>query len=60
MRQRLILHVAGPAGAGKTTFVERLLEADLALTLCVRGVRDATLAKAEESVPKTHPELRRW
>ena len=23
MRERLILHVAGPAGAGKTTFIER-------------------------------------
>ena len=60
MRRRLILHVAGPAGAGKTTFVERLLEAKLALTLCARGVRDATLVETEESEPKTHPELRRW
>jgi cytidylate kinase len=55
-----MVHVAGLAGAGKTTFSERLLDAQMALTLCVRGERDPTIAQEEESAPGTHSELRRY
>lgn len=46
MRERKIVHVAGLAGAGKTTFIERLLDAHVALALCVRGERDPTVPRA--------------
>ena len=60
MRERVLIHVAGPAGAGKTTFVERLLGAEVSLALCVRTERDPKLRKAQESAPKSHAELRRY
>lgn len=60
MRERALVHVAGPVGAGKTTFVETLLDAEVAFAICVRAERDATLRKEEESASKTHPELRRY
>ena len=60
MRERALIHVAGPAGAGKTTFVERLLGAEISLALCVRAERDPKLRKAQESAPKSHAELRRY
>ena len=60
MRERVLIHVAGPAGAGKTTFVERLLGAEISLALCVRAERDPKLRKAQESAPKSHAELRRY
>ncbi len=34
MKARALIHVAGPAGAGTTTLVERLLAAEVALTIC--------------------------
>jgi hypothetical protein len=60
MRERALIHVAGPAGAGKTTFVERLLEAKIALALCVRAEREENLPKALESAPTAHAELCRF
>ena len=60
MRERTIVHVAGPTGAGKTTFTERLLDAQVALAHCVRGERDPTVPQEEESAPRAHPELRRY
>lgn len=60
MRERALVHVAGPPQAGKTTLVERLLEASVAFSICVRAHRDATLRKEKESAPKAHPELRRY
>lgn len=60
MRQRALVHVAGPQGAGKTTLIERLLRADLALAICVRAERDAKLRKEHEAAPRAHPELRRY
>jgi hypothetical protein len=38
MRNRTILHVAGPEGAGKTTFIERVLGAGAPLSICARTV----------------------
>lgn len=41
MFHRALVHVAGPEGAGKTTFTERLLEARAAFAVCVRAVAAA-------------------
>lgn len=60
MRERALVHVAGPAGAGKTTLIERLLDAQVAFALCVRGERDPKVRQEQESSPKAHPELRRY
>ncbi len=60
MRERSLVHVAGPGGAGKTTFVERLLDAEVAFAICVRAERDGRLRKEQESAPRRHPELRRY
>lgn len=63
MRERTLVHVAGPAGAGKTTFVEALIAAlgDRGdLVLAARCVRDDRLRAPRETAPKTHPELRRY
>jgi hypothetical protein len=45
MRERALLHVAGPVGAGKTTFVERLLDAEVAFATCLRAERHPKLRK---------------
>ena len=50
----------GPVGAGKTTFIERLLGAEVAFAICVRAERDQTLRKEQKSAPKAHAELRRY
>lgn len=60
MRQRAIIHVAGPTGAGKTTFLERLLDAEVAAPTCVRAERDSKRRKELVSSPKSHEELRRY
>lgn len=60
MRSRSLLHVAGPVGAGKTTFIERLLEAEVAFAICIRGERESKLRKEQESNPRSHAELRRY
>jgi hypothetical protein len=60
MRERALIHVSGPAGAGKTIFVRRLLDAEIALAICVRAERDAKLRKEQESAPPTRAELRRY
>jgi len=36
VRERALIHVSGPVGAGKTTFIERLLGTDIALALCTK------------------------
>ena len=60
VRARALLHVAGPLGAGKTAFIERLLDAEVAFAICVRTEQDAKLRKEHESASKTHVELRRY
>ncbi len=60
MIERAFVHVGGPPGSGKTTFVEAMLAGADALTLAARCLRDDTLAQARESAPRTHPELRRY
>ena len=55
MIYRPVIHVTGPPAAGKTTFVERLLERGTALSTCVRAVRVAGLRREQPSAPRTHP-----
>ena len=60
MRERALVHVTGPAGAGKTTFIERLLHAEVAFAICVRAQREVKHRNVRESAPKSHAELRRY
>ena len=61
MRARALIHIAGPGGAGKTTFVETLLRAKVAMfAICVRGQHDKALRKERESKSISDPELRRY
>jgi len=60
MRNRRLAHVAGPSGSGKTAFIEHLLEADLGIVTCVRGVQESGLHKVQESRPAKDGELRRY
>ena len=60
MRERTIVHVAGPPGCGKTTFIESVLGAVGGLIVAARCVRDDTHRHALETAPRTHPELRRY
>ena len=60
MIERAFVHVGGPPGSGKTTFIEAMLAGAGALTLVARCRRDDTLARAQEGAPRAHPELRRY
>lgn len=60
MRSRAFIHVNGPAGAGKTFFVERLLQSWKGFTLCVRGERDLKAKSAKSAAPQDHGELERY
>jgi len=60
MRERALVHVAGPPGSGKTTFIEAILSAAGGTVLVARCVRDDALRQARETAPKNHPELRRY
>ena len=60
MIERAFVHVGGPAGSGKTTFIEAMLAGAGVLALVARCLRDDTFAQAREGAPRTHPELRRY
>ncbi len=60
MIERAFIHVGGPPGSGKTTFIEAMLAGADALTLAARCLRDDTLAQGREGAPRTHPELHRY
>jgi len=60
VRERALVHVAGPRGAGKTTFIEAMLGTFGGLVLAARCVRDPALHQSRETAPKAHPELRRY
>lgn len=60
MIHRAVIHVAGPPKAGKTTLIERLLEREAVLAICVRGEKVPRLRREKESAPKGDPELRRY
>ncbi len=60
MIQRAIIHVAGPPGAGKTSFVEHLLHGIDQEVLAARCRRDASRRHPREASPMTDRELRRY
>ena len=60
MIERALIHVGGPAGSGKTTFIEAMLTGTDALVIAARCVRDDTLRQFLETTPRSHPELRRY
>ena len=60
MIRRALIHVAGPAGSGKTTFIGALLRGLDEPIICVSAQRDDTLRAPRESAPKAHVELRRY
>jgi len=60
MIQRAIIHVDGPPGVGKTTFVERLLHATDQEILAARCHRDDSLRHLQAASPMTNRELRRY
>ncbi|MBI5836184.1 MAG: hypothetical protein HZB25_02955 [Candidatus Eisenbacteria bacterium] len=55
-----MVHVGGPKGAGKTTFIEALLGRSLEDVIAVRCIRDDTLRGPRESAPRSDPELLRY
>jgi len=57
---RVILHVDGPPGAGKTSLVEALLRSMDADVICMRGMHDESRRTPKEERPRAHPELRRY
>jgi hypothetical protein len=60
MRQRALIHIDGPPGAGKTTLIEALLARTDYMITAVRCVRDDTLPEPCESLVTTAPELHRY
>lgn len=60
MRERALIHIAGPEGAGKTTFAEAILAGTNGWLLAARCRRDDSLRRSRETNPKSHPELRRY
>ena len=60
MRERALIHIAGPQGAGKTTFAEAILGSTDSFVLAARCRRDDSLRRSRETSPKAHPELGRY
>lgn len=61
MRERALVHVAGPSGAGKTTLIERVLASNhTKLLMAARGILDDALRRATESTSRTDDELSRF
>jgi hypothetical protein len=57
---RAVIRVDGPAGGGKTAFVEALLSALDASVGVARGVRDPAAEELVETAPLGDPELERY
>jgi hypothetical protein len=57
---RPILHVSGPPGSGKTTFIEAVLRSLHSDVTCIRATRDGSLRRPQERRPKSHEESRRY
>jgi len=60
VRERALIHVGGPKGAGKTAFIEQILGGAGEWILAARCVQDDSLRQARETMPKSHPEIRRY
>ncbi len=54
MRERAFVHVAGPPGSGKTTFIEAMLAVVDGPVLAARCIRDDALRQARETATKDH------
>jgi hypothetical protein len=57
---RTYIHVTGPQGAGKTTFIETFLQTTMTSVLVARGRCDEGLRRAREASPRGDPELQRY
>jgi len=57
---RVLIHIDGPSGAGKTAFVERLVGALDEWVLAVRCRSDLSRRQARESSAARDPEVRRY
>jgi molybdopterin-guanine dinucleotide biosynthesis protein len=57
---RVLIHIDGPSGAGKTAFVERLVGALDEWVLAVRCRSDSSRRQARESSAARDPEVRRY
>ena len=53
--ERVYIHVGGPPGAGKTTFVETLLRGVDRYWLAARCVRNDSLRRSRETSPRIIP-----
>jgi hypothetical protein len=60
MISRALIHVAGPASAGKTALIEAILARSGALVIAARCVREDSAGQLRESTPAADPELRRY
>lgn len=60
MMERMFIHVGGMPKGGKTTLIERLLEAYDGFALVARCIRADNLRKAQETRPERSVELRRY
>jgi hypothetical protein len=60
MIDRTLIHVTGPAGAGKTAFIEAFLARQDEAVTCVRVNWDEVVDHPQESAPRHHPELHRY
>ena len=58
--ERMFIHVGGMPKGGKTTLIERLLEAYDGFALVARCIRADNLRKAQETRPERSVELRRY
>lgn len=60
MIERAYIRVGGPAGCGKTTFIEAVLTGSRRDVLAARCIRNDALRRSRESRPRSHDELRRF
>jgi hypothetical protein len=58
--QRAFIHVAGPNGCGKTTFVEAVLATGDSPMVVGRCTRGDSQRRIRESSARRHPELQRY
>jgi cytidylate kinase len=61
VRQRALIHIGGPSGAGKTTLAEAVIaHAGEDVIIAARCRRDESLTEPCESCSPTDPELGRY
>jgi hypothetical protein len=60
MIERTFIHVAGPAGSGKTTLVTHFLRRTDRMVAAVRCIRDDSLREPKVSAPRGHADLKAY